>query len=672
MNKHYELRRGTKIPRLGSCGRIIAVLLGLAVIALAGCGDSADGDDMEAYEEEVVNVETAYPVIRTISQPGSYMGTIETGEKVSVTPRVSGHVKTKYFGLGDTVNAGDVLFTIDDSDFLLEKEKAEEDVKEANAALAQDKAENESVKYEVNETLNTLDTKTLENYNDIQNALQSEYEARLDLYKAYESENIHKKEGDKLEDLIRNDKDSIENAKDFTEKLNGFKSVYNSINNAATPQAAEDIAVKNGVDRTAVAGKNQNEIALIYLDQKTMYGNPDELDAAISESREAELSARSTLYEHKNEERENDIEIISDEVSAEKENGNIASAQRDTELKRRIAADYEIYTKAKIWAESQAKLASGDAAVLSASSRLSKAQIDLEIADIKLQNTNVTSPVSGEIIECKIGDFGTASDQDVAYTIIDKSKKKAVFYVTGDAKRNMTSGQEVTIDRDGTRCSARVDSIADTPDENKMLYRVEAVFTEGGKPDFDVGTSVRLITSIKKSDNALTIPVDVVYYDEGKAFVYVAKDGSAVKTPIETGIDDATDIEVLSGITSDDQIIVNWSEQLQDRVPINITKTEEKMTVSAPEADHRTEDASSSDAGAEEPSAAAPDTSVYVEAVENVNIRKEPTTDSEKLGTVEAGTRLLSAGEESGGWIKISYNDSEAYVKSDYVRKIEE
>lgn len=669
MKEHYVLSGGTKRPRPRFSERILTVLLGLALIALAGCGDSAD-DDMETYEEEVVNVETAYPVIRTISQPGSYMGTIETGEKVSVTPRVSGHVKTKYFGLGDTVNAGDVLFTIDDSDFLLEKEKAEEDVKEANAALAQDKAENESVKYEVNETLNTLDTKTLENYNEIQKALLSEYEARLELYKASESESIHKKEDNNLEDLIRNDKDNIENAKEFTEKLNGFKSVYNSINSAATPQAAVDIAVENGIDRTDVEGMDQSQISLYYLDQKTMYENADELDAAISESKEAELSARSSLSEHKNDERENDIEIISDEVSAGKENGNITSAQMDTELKRRIAADYEIYTKAKIWADSQAKLASGDAAVLSASSQLSKAQIDLEIADLKLQNTNVTSPVSGEIIECKIGDFGTASDQDVAYTIIDKSKKKAVFYVTGDAKRNMTSGQEVTIDRDGTEYSARVDSIADTPDENKMLYRVETAFNEGDKADFDVGTSIRLTTSIKKSDNALTIPVDVVYYDEGKAFVYVAKDGLAVKTPIETGIEDATDIEVLSGITSDDQVIVNWSEQLQDRAPINITMSAEKPVEKVPD-DQETEDTPSTDGKEEIPSEAGPEASMYVEVTTNVNIRKEPTTDSEKLGTVSEGTRLLKIGEEADGWTKVSYNDSEAYVKSDYVRKIE-
>ena len=157
---------------------ILAALLGVSVIALAGCDlPWGGGDDMDYMymmglmgEDPGISVETAYPVVRTISQSGSYIGTIETGDKVSVTPRVSGYVKEKFFGLGDFVNAGDVLFTIDDTDLQLAKKKAEADVRDAGAALAKDKADNEATKFEVNEALNTLDEKTIENYNGIQKA----------------------------------------------------------------------------------------------------------------------------------------------------------------------------------------------------------------------------------------------------------------------------------------------------------------------------------------------------------------------------------------------------------------------------------------------------------------------------------------------------------------------
>ena len=77
---------------------ILAAVLGVSIIALAGCdlpwGGNDDMDYMDMMdlmgmgEDLGINVEVAYPVVRTISQSGSYIGTIETGDKVSVTPRV--------------------------------------------------------------------------------------------------------------------------------------------------------------------------------------------------------------------------------------------------------------------------------------------------------------------------------------------------------------------------------------------------------------------------------------------------------------------------------------------------------------------------------------------------------------------------------------------------------
>ena len=655
---------------------IIAALAGVSVIALSGCegGDEeADIEMAEEMEEEgAINVETAYPVTRTIAQVGTYIGTIESGEKISVTPRVGGYVKEKLHGLGDFVNAGDVLFVIDDTNLQLEKKKAEADVKDANAALAKDKADNEATKFDVNETLNTLDTKTLENYNSIQKATRAEYEAQLDLYKACRSENIHKKEGDYLEYLIGKDRESIENAKDFTNKLKDNKSIYDSIAGAADLVTAKQIAKdKAGIDPVPATYDTPAKVAQYYVNQKTPYKDLDELTKAIAESEAAEKSAKSAKDSHEEANRTNDLAIVSDEVAIQKEKGNITGAQQDLALKRKVAADYEIYTKAKIWAQQQAKLAAGDASVLSASVKLSKAQIDLEIAQSRLDNASVKSPVSGEIVECKIEDFGTCSDSAVAYTIIDTSRKKAVFYVTGDAKNNMAVGQTAVIEKNGTNYEATIDHVSDTPDEKKLLYKVTAILSEGDKASFDAGTSIRLVTDIKKSVNALTVPISVVYYDEGRAFVYVAKNGVAVKTAIETGIDDKTDIEVLSGLSPDDQVIVNWSAQLQDNAEVNVTKAAEKVTVTTLVADTEAKPEPDTAAATEEEVTSSPEqkASVYVEATSNVNIRKDPTTDSERLVTAKAGEKFLKAGEEAGGWTKIIYNDSEAYIKSDYVRE---
>ena len=182
--------------------------------------------------------------------------------------------------------------------------------------------------------------------------------------------------------------------------------------------------------------------------------------------------------------------------------------------------------------------------------------------------------------------------------------------------------------------------------------------------------NIRLITSIRKSTNAITIPIGVVYYDEGRAFVYVARDGMAHKVQIETGIDDENDIEVLSGLTADDKVIVSWSDQLQDKISVNVTKEGEKPEA-VPDADEAAGDVS--DTSSDDEEAASTDTAAeaYVETTTRVNIRKDPTTDCEVLKTADTGERFLKVGEEPGGWFRIIYDDGEAFVKSDYVRECE-
>ncbi len=52
---------------------------------------------------------------------------------------------------------------------------------------------------------------------------------------------------------------------------------------------------------------------------------------------------------------------------------------------------------------------------------------------------------------------------------------------------------------------------------------------------------------------------------------------------------------------------------------------------------------------------------------DTVNIRKGPGTDKDKVGQLSKGTTIKIIEKMSNGWTKILYEDSEAYVKSDYV-----
>lgn len=76
----------------------------------------------------------------------------------------------------------------------------------------------------------------------------------------------------------------------------------------------------------------------------------------------------------------------------------------------------------------------------------------------------------------------------------------------------------------------------------------------------------------------------------------------------------------------------------------------------------------------EDDTTAATATSVVVNKVkakERVNIRKSDSKDSDKVGSASEGETFELIEKLPNGWTKIKYNDSEAYINSDYLEDVE-
>lgn len=107
----------------------IAVMLILAM-ALGGCGTAAQ-ETAATEEESAVTVSTQSVGTGTITLTNSFMGTISPEETVMVIPLTVGTVTETFFEVGDTVQAGDVLFKIDDEAARLGLEQAQLSAKTA-------------------------------------------------------------------------------------------------------------------------------------------------------------------------------------------------------------------------------------------------------------------------------------------------------------------------------------------------------------------------------------------------------------------------------------------------------------------------------------------------------------------------------------------------------------
>ena len=104
-----------------NCSVGMALLMGGSLL-LGGCGSNGAQD---AEETSAVVVDMKQAQTGKLTLQNSFVGTVSPQEMVYVIPFASGTVTDTYFEVGDQVNAGDVLFKIDDSAAKLQLEQAQ-------------------------------------------------------------------------------------------------------------------------------------------------------------------------------------------------------------------------------------------------------------------------------------------------------------------------------------------------------------------------------------------------------------------------------------------------------------------------------------------------------------------------------------------------------------------
>ncbi len=181
---------------------------------------------------------------------------------------------------------------------------------------------------------------------------------------------------------------------------------------------------------------------------------------------------------------------------------------------------------------------------------------------------NVTAPVSGIITSKGVTKNNMTSTGSVAYTIMSDGSKFVVFYVSEDIMRELQVGQSITVEKNNEELEAVITENPQVADANTGLFMVKA--RVNGNEDLVSGIKVKLNMTTKHADNVMTLPIDAVYHESEKSFVYTYVNGKANKVYVETGLYDDEKIEIISGITTDDQVITTWSSQLRNGSEVKV------------------------------------------------------------------------------------------------------
>lgn len=531
--------------------RVAAALCSCTLLAagLTACGST----EAESVMDPTVAVQVQNVRRGSIELQGTYVGSVSAAESVNVIPLVQGAtVESVNVAVGSEVKQGQVLAKLDSTSADLTAKNAQAAY---NSALAQ-----------------------------AQSALGGQWKTNI-----YSAE----RGIDQLDDNIDNMDDQIDKLEDQKNQINnGYKNAkiaYETLKgaNESYKKLKTGVSVQENEKNKQILGLPENSSGSTTLNIEQDYAKLEKLAALGEESgiSEQQLTAVRAVMNYVNAQKAAGLEeaaiwasLTDDNVKTAKKGCEEAEAavsnlessidqletQRDSLKAQKETAEGTLdITQGETYNETVASLQAG----------LAQAQVGLDSAAYQQSLYTLTAPISGTVESVGLTKNGMASASSIAFTISNKNTMQVTFYVTEDVRDEFTAGQAVTVSRGSSTYGGTITEIGNAVDMQKGLFKVKATIYD--MPDLASGVTASVTTTCHSAKDVIVIPCDAVYYENGDAYVFVARDGTAVKTPVETGIYDDQNIAITSGLIEGQQVITTWSANLIDGCAITVPGQEE-------------------------------------------------------------------------------------------------
>ena len=217
--------------------------------------------------------------------------------------------------------------------------------------------------------------------------------------------------------------------------------------------------------------------------------------------------------------------------------------------------------------------------------QIKQTNIELSTAKINLGYTKITAPRDGTVVSVQVEEGQTVNANQTTPTIVniaDLSHVKMKMQIAeGDitkikvgtpveysilsepTKKFQTTVSSIdpglTTLSDGSygSSSSSKSSYSSSSSSSSAVYYYAQSIVDNKDGILRIGMTTQNELLIANVEDAIIVPSIGIKKDENGTFVYLLKDGKAVKTAVKTGIKDNLDTQIISGINEGDEIITS-------------------------------------------------------------------------------------------------------------------
>lgn len=203
-----------------------------------------------------------------------------------------------------------------------------------------------------------------------------------------------------------------------------------------------------------------------------------------------------------------------------------------------------------------------------------EAKNDEAQAQITLDDMGIVAPFDGYVgqINLSIGNYVTTGS--TLTTLVNAEEIRAVYTLPNQYLSQVEVGQDVTISHftGPATLTGKVTFVSKVVNNATQTISLTAEL-DNSSALFSSGQDVAISQMIGTQANTLLVPRLSLTTDIGTYSLYTVKDNQAVQNTVTIGDEYGDQVEILSGIKADDQIVTAGMEQLHQGSTVNVTSS---------------------------------------------------------------------------------------------------
>ena len=198
--------------------------------------------------------------------------------------------------------------------------------------------------------------------------------------------------------------------------------------------------------------------------------------------------------------------------------------------------------------------------------------------DTQVEFSEITAPADG-ILQNSILVKGAFIPQGTQLaTLMGAGTQQVLFSATEELVKNLSVGQSIMLEKGKESYPGTITEISSVLLPETGLFPVKG---EVENTDFPEGSKAKISLTKDSRTSVNTLPLNVLYYENGEAFVYVfegtdGNEGLLRKKKVELGLSGEESAEILSGLSEEDKVVSSWNNEMFDGAKVRLQDIKDK------------------------------------------------------------------------------------------------